>query len=400
MAAHRTSLLRQRPLTTAGLYSVVGSFPLFFAGGFAVRLQEDLGISKSQFGLTIAAYFITSAVGSFVIGSLIDKFGTRSGFGLAGVGGGVSAVLVAISQSFWPLAIALGLAGISNTAGQLAGNRVLANVSTKRQGLGFGTKQAAVPLGSFIAGTVIGTLGAGIDWRASFLAYSVFAFATVLIIPNLDGAVAEQEPRRPVGADWPMLTALAIAGFLGGAAGNGLAVLTVDFFSVAGFAERVGAAALALGSGITIVTRTGIGWFAGRRESTGFIELGIAMTVGAVGFVLLSIGQGSVAILWAGAAIAFLGAWGWPGVMYYAVVKNATTTPGTATGFVVTGVFMGGIAGAPVLAAIAERASYDVAWLTAAIMGAVAAGLTLVASRLASVRRGQVRDEARVVTPL
>ena len=86
--------------------------------------------------------------------------------------------------------------------------------------------------------------------------------------------------------------------------------------------------------------------------------------------------------------------------MYYAVVKNATTTPGTATGFVVTGVFMGGIAGAPVLAAIAERVSYDVAWLTAAIMGAVAAGLTIVASRLAAVRRSQVRDAARVATAL
>ena len=42
------------------LYSVIASFPLFFAGGFAIRLQEDLGINKSQFGLAVAAYFITS----------------------------------------------------------------------------------------------------------------------------------------------------------------------------------------------------------------------------------------------------------------------------------------------------------------------------------------------------
>lgn len=393
MGRLRISILSGRPLSTAGLYSVVASFPLFFAGGFAVRLQDDLGITKSQFGLTIAAYFITSAVGSFVIGSLIDRFGTQAGFALAGIGGGVASVLVAVSQSFSMLALGLGLAGISNTSGQLAGNRVLANVPTKRQGLGFGAKQAAVPLGSFVAGAIIGTLGNGIDWRGAFIAYSIFAFATVLIIPDLDGARADQVARRPVGADWPMLTVLAIAGFLGGASGNGLAVLTVDFFSVAGFAERVGAAALAMGSAITIVTRTGIGWFAGRRNSSGFLELGFAMAIGAVGFVLLATGEGSVGILWAGAAIAFLGAWGWPGVMYYAVVKNSTTTPGTATGFVVTGVFTGGIAGAPVLAAIAERASYQAAWSTAATMGVIAAGLTVLASRLAAIRRRQVRNE-------
>jgi predicted MFS family arabinose efflux permease len=383
-----SSILGQRPLTTAVLYSVVASFPLFFAGGFAVRLQDDLGISKSQFGFAVSAYFVTSAIGSFTIGSLIDKFGARAGFILAGVGGGVASILIAVSNSFWPFAFALGVAGISNTGGQLAGNRVLAGVGPQRQGLGFGVKQAAVPFGSFIAGAVVGALGSEIDWRGAFLAYSVFAFLTIIFAPDGPGKASSSEPRRPVGNDWPCLLALAMAGFLGGAAGNGLAVLTVDAFAASGYTESVGATALAIGSGLTIVMRTAIGWFAGRRNASGFVELGSAMALGAVAFGLMAAAQDNQNLLWVASILAFLGAWGWPGVMYYTVIRNTTTTPGTATGFVVTGVFMGGIAGAPLLASIAERWSYDAAWFTASVMGVVATTLVVTASRLSLVQRG------------
>ena len=387
MQSLRNSILGERPLTTAVLFSVVSSFPLFFAGGFAVRLQDDLAISKSQFGFAVSAYFITSAIGSFTIGSLIDKFGARIGFILAAAGGGVSSILIAISGSFWPFALALAAAGISNTSGQLSGNRVLAGLGPERQGLGFGVKQAAVPFGSFIAGAVVGSLGSELDWRAAFVTYSIFAFTMALLAPDGPGNASAAEPRQPVGKDWKCLLALALAGSLGGATGNGLAVLTVDAFAASGYTESVGATALAIGSGLTIVMRTGIGWFAGRRSASGFVELGSAMGLGAVAFGLMALAQENQPLLWVASILAFLGAWGWPGVMYYTVIRNTTTTPGTATGFVVTGVFMGGIAGAPLLASIAERWTYDAAWITASIMGFVSALLVILASRLSLVER-------------
>jgi len=383
----RGSILGERPLTTAVLYSVVASFPLFFAGGFAVRLQESLAISKSQFGFAVSAYFATSAIGSFTIGSLIDKFGARVGFITAAIGGGVASILVGISSSFWPFALALGVAGVSNTSGQLAGNRVLAGIGPKRQGLGFGVKQASVPFGSFVAGAVVGVVGPEIDWRAAFVAYSIFAFTSALFAPDGPGKALESQPRQPVGEDWRCLLSLALAGALGSATGNGLAVLTVDAFAVSGYTESVGATALAIGSGLTIVARTAIGWFAGRRSTSGFIELGSAMALGALAFSLIVVAQENQFLLWPASVLAFVGAWGWPGVMYYTVIRNTTTTPGTATGFVVTGVFIGGIVGAPLLASIAERWTYDAAWMTASAMGAVAATLVVVASQLSLVQQ-------------
>jgi len=371
-------------LSTAVLYSVVASFPLFFAGGFAIRLQDDLGIDKSQFGLAISAYFITSTIASFTIGSWIDRRGARVGFIMAGIGGSIASVIVASSNSFWPFAIGLGIAGLSNTGGQLGGNRVLAGLGAERQGAGFGVKQAAVPMGSFLAGLAVSTIGSGVDWRAAFFGYSVLALATVTIAPDGPGAASASEPRRPVGDDWPFLLVLATAGMLGGATGNGLAVLTVDAFGAAGFAENVGATALAIGSAITIAGRIGLGWFAGRRQATGFVELGTAMAIGAIAFAILAIAETNQVLIWVGSLLAFLGAWGWPGVMYYTVVRNATTTPGTATGFVVTGVFLGGILGAPLLAIIADRSSYQSAWTTAATMSFVATGLIVLASQISA----------------
>ncbi|MGI9597598.1 MAG: MFS transporter [Acidimicrobiales bacterium] len=150
------------------LYSVVGSFPLFFAGGYAIRLQRDLGISKSQFGWAVSCYFITSTIGSFTIGGWIDRRGSRVGFLTAAIGGAVASAAIAVSGSLLAFAAALGLAGLANTAGQLASNRVLAGIGPERQGTGFGVKQAAVPFGSFCAGTIIGVTGGGIDWRPAF----------------------------------------------------------------------------------------------------------------------------------------------------------------------------------------------------------------------------------------
>lgn len=310
-------VLGRRPLTAAVLYSVVGSFPLFFAGGYALRLQADLAISRSQFGLAVSAYFVTSAIGSFTIGTWIDRRGARVGFIVAAVGGSLASAAISVSWSVWSLAVALGIAGLANTAGQLASNRVLAGVGAERQGAGFGVKQAAVPFGGFCAGVIIGLVGEDIDWRPAFGIYAVVALSTVIIAPTGPGAASVGDPRKPIDRDWPFLLALAAAGALGGATGNGLAVLTVDAFGSAGYEEGVGATALAIGSAIAIFGRSALGWFAGRRKASGFAELGTAMAVGTIGFLILASAGSSRLLLWVGALLGFLAAWGWPGVMYY-----------------------------------------------------------------------------------
>ncbi len=374
-AAGRTrSALQHRPLTASVLYSLVASFPVFFAGAYAVRLQDDLGLSTTRFGWAVSGYFISSALGSFTIGRRIDRLGVRTGFIGAALGGSIASVGVAASTSLLTLGLALAVAGLANTAGQLASNRLLAGLQAARQGVSFGVKQAAVPIGGLGSGLIVGLAGDGLSWRAAFGCYAVAALILAFVAPSETVGPTEVPSRLPIGADWPFLTVLAFGGAFAGAAGNALAVLAVDSFDAAGFDERMGAAALAVGSAVTIVGRIGLGWLAGRRGGDGFAELGAAMALGAAGFGLLAVAGTNAGLLWAGTVVAFLAAWGWPGVMYFTAVRAATSSPATASSVVTAGVFGGGIIGAPLMGAISDTASYSTAWGVAAAMMAVAAG--------------------------
>ncbi len=387
----RVRLLGGYPITTSVLIGIVGSFPLFLAGAYAVRLQEDLGATKSQFGWAAAAYFATATVASAQIGRLIDRFGSRIGGVAAAVGGCVASVFIgAAARSWWMLAIGLGITGLSNTAGQLAGNRILAaSVRPRRQGIGFGAKQASVPIGSILAGIAVSLLGVDVSWRTTFVVYGLVALSLAVVAPEFGaaGRDAVSGSRQGVGADRPALLALSIGGMLIGATGNALAVLVVDAFETAGFGASVAAATLAFGGACSVVGRILIGWVVDRRGSDGYAELLFVVVLGVAGFAALAVAGGSVPLLVIGVALGFAAGWGWPAVIYLVTVRASTAPPATSTGFVLTGVFFGAIVGPPLIATIAERFSYPASWTAAAVMTGLAAIGIEISRRLATAGR-------------
>lgn len=368
--------LRDRPILSALVYAIVGSFPLFLAGAYAVRLQDDLAMSKSQFGFAASAYFITATIGSLQLGRWVDRRGSHVGFVMASVGSAIACLFIGLlADSWWMLGLALGITGFSNTAGQLAGNRILAgDVRVGRQGLGFGTKQASVPLGSFVAGLMVSLLGVSLSWEATFISYAFVALGLGAIAPGFGPPdVVPERRKQSAGPDRPFLIGLGLAGALAGATGNGLAVLVVDAFASAGFEESVAAAALAVGSASAVVGRIGIGWLVDRRGTNGFVELTVVLAIGTVGFGILAAAGSNAIALFVGVMFGFAAGWGWPAIIYFVVVRSATgDSPGAATGFVLTGVFFGAIVGSPLFATIAERVSYTSSWTVATVMTAVA----------------------------
>ena len=372
--AQPTRWLGKFPITTSVLFAIVGSYPLFLAGAYAVRIQEDLGASKSQFGWAAAAYFAAGSIGSIYLGRLVDKHGTRFGGITASVGGAVSMLIIGLLAQHWlVLFLALALTGFSNVAGQLSGNRIIAAyVGSERQGLGFGAKQGAVPLGSFIAGLAVASLGSGVTWRTTFVVSAAFSLSLALFAPEFGAISASETPRlRGVGADAKSLLALAIAGALFGATGNALAVLVVDSFETAGFSPTVAASVLAYGSAAAIIGRVSIGLVVDHRGTNGFSELIVVVLMGVLGFAALAIAGESVVLLAIGVGLGFAAGWGWPAVIYFTTARSSTAPPATSTGFVLTGVFFGAVVGPPLFATIAERASYQAAWTTAAIMTSI-----------------------------
>ncbi len=376
-------LLLPYPITTAVFFTVVGVSPLFLAGAYTVRLQEELGFGTSEFGYSVSAYFLVAAITSARFGPVVDRLGSFIGFRLATAGTTLAALVLALFASNWVwVAVGLGISGMSNTFAQLGANRVIAaNAGGRRQGIGFGAKQAAIPLGSLLAGGAVSILGVDVAWERSFFVLALLAIIAGIIAPRFGAAPSSsgEHVRGGVGDAWPHLALLAAAGGAGGATGNSLAVLVVDAFETEGFTESAAAGVLAFGSAASITVRLLVGWFIDRNQRQGAIELGTLMVVGSVGFLLLAIAGSSRPLLFLGVFLGFAAGWGWPAIIYLVTTRTTEIPPATATGFVLTGVYTGTIIGPLTLGTIAEDVSFQAAWGVASatiLLGAVLVALS------------------------
>jgi hypothetical protein len=102
-----------------------------------------------------------------------------------------------------------------------------------------------------------------------------------------------------------------------------------------------------------------------------------------------------------GTLFVFGAGWGWPGLFNLSVVRNNPNAPGAATGITQTGTYVGAVAGPLAFGAIAEGASFSIAWLVVAGCYVVAAGAMLLGRRLlrASLAAASVDAQASVVGP-
>jgi MFS family permease len=379
--------LASRPITTAVTFTVAGAFPLFLVSAQSSRLQSDLGFGTAELGFAIAGYFLFAAVGSLTIGVPIDRLGATLALRASATTSIASSLLIGVvAQNWLMVGFGLGISGIANTFSQLSANLIVAGqVTGARQGIAFGAKQAAIPLGSLIAGLTVSVLDADVSWRATFIAYAVFSAFMIAVVPKLEHESRHGVGRRSVrdAADGPLVMLL-ISGICAAAAGNSLAVLVVDSFVVGGFSESTAASVLAGGSTAAIVARVAVGSYVDRRQTGGYLELAGLMFVGTVGFLVLSIAGESRVLLFLGVALGFAAGWGWPALIYYVTVRASDVAPATATGFVLTGVYVGTIIGPPLLGSIADEVSYGSAWGVAAALIGVGGGAVLISRALSA----------------
>jgi MFS family permease len=137
---------------------------------------------------------------------------------------------------------------------------------------------------------------------------------------------------------------------------------------------------MALGSGINILVRVAVGHLADRRYGRNLPVVAIQMLVGGASLAALSIGSPSVVV--PAGLVAFALGWSWPGLLLYAVVRVGRDAPGTASGIIQAGAFVGGAAGPALFGVMVGLVGYQTAWQAATACFAVAAGLVLLARRM------------------
>ena len=146
-------------------------------------LHNDLGVSYTLLGLLLSLKSLAAGFTQLPAGILVDRFGARNilvfGFTIIMT----SYLFVALSDSFWMLAILFMLAGIGNAVFHPADYSIMSGlVNSSRMGRSFSAHTFAGHMGSAVAPvvSVFLILTLGWSWRGAVLASVVVGLIMVL----------------------------------------------------------------------------------------------------------------------------------------------------------------------------------------------------------------------------
>jgi MFS family permease len=373
-----------RTLLGASLLTTLGTLPVFLLSSQSVFVREELGFDEVRFGAAVSAFFASAAVAALLGGRLVDRVGRRLSTVVAGLAAATGGLGVALLSHSWSvLVLMLVVLGVANAACQVTSNLTLARaVPAHRRGLGFGVKQSAIPLSIMVAGLAVPIISTTVGWRWTFALTGVGGIAVAVAGLGLTRAgrpapdASAKADRPPAGA--LVVTMLAIT--LASAAANSLGSFLASWGFQVGLTPSQAGLLMATGSGVNILVRVAVGHLADRRYGRNLPIVAIQMLVGGASLAALSIGSPSVVV--PAGLVAFALGWSWPGLLLYAVVRVGRDAPGTASGIIQAGAFVGGAAGPALFGVMVGLVGYQAAWQAAAACFAVAAGLVLLARRM------------------
>jgi MFS family permease len=373
------------PVAAASGLTTLGTLPVFLLASQSVLVRDDLGFGARSFGLAVGAFFAAAAVAAVLGGPVADRVGPRVSTVLAGAlaaTGGLGIGLGA-ADAWSSLLVLMVVLGVANAACQVTANLSMArSVPAHRRGLGFGVKQAAIPLAIVLAGLAVPTVTAVLGWRSTFVASGAAGLLVVLVGLLRRPAVVAGPGPAPV-RDTPPLRALLVsmaAIALASAAANALGAFVASWGFEVGLSPSEAGVLMAVGSALNIAARLLAGHLADRRHGRNLPVVAAQMLIGAVALAALSVPV--VGVLVPATVVAFAVGWSWPGLMLYAVVRVGRDAPATASGIVQAGAFVGGAAGPLAFGYLVDLTSFPVAWRAASVLFLLAAGLVLVARRM------------------
>ena len=373
MANPLRAMLTQRPLLAAVIYTGVGALPVFLVSAQILQLEREVGFGVGRLGLATAAFFGAAALAANPAGRVVARVGPGRSLRIGGLLTLASCVIAGTATTWWMLPLATATGGAGNGLIQVASNMAIFDgVAPRRQGLGFGAKQASVPAASVLAGISLPLIGLIFGWRWVFALAGLIALVLVFSAPDLDMAKAAQRNERRVGRPPLSLLMLSLGGISGAMAGNGLSLFIVPSAVDIGITEAAAGAVLAVSSILVVAVRLGAGWTVDRNESRGHVEMAWLAGAGAIGaFVLLA---SSAPLLYLVAMpIAVLGAWGWPGIFFFTVVHSYPEFPARASGLALSGNLTGTVIGPLIVGWLAGRSNSRGAWVFVTVMAAISA---------------------------
>ncbi len=373
------------PIAAASGLTTLGTLPVFLLASQSVLVRDDLGFGPRAFGLAVGAFFAAAAISAVLGGMVADRVGPRVSTVTAGTLAAAGGLGIGLGvDRWWSLLALMVVLGVANAACQVTANLSMArSVPAHRRGLGFGVKQAAIPLAIVLAGLAVPTVTAAFGWRSTFVACGATGVLVAVAGLRRRVSTATAAPIGPGLRDAPPLRALLVAMTaiaLASAAANALGAFFASWSFEVGLSPSQAGVLMAVGSALNIAARLLAGHLADRRHGRNLPVVAVQMLTGAVALVALSVPV--VDVLVPAAVLAFAVGWSWPGLMLYAVVRLGRDSPATASGLVQAGAFLGGATGPLAFGYLVDLTGYATAWRIAAALFVVAALLVSVARRM------------------
>lgn len=148
------------------LVMATGPLGLYAISALAPVIARDLGLSSGRLGLLALVSYGAAALSAIISGRLVDRFPPRRVQLLLFAGAGLTLVLIAVSQRFWLLIVAMFISGVAQSATNPVTNKLISEeVAQGRQGTIVGIKQSGVQLGQFFTGSALPPLALLLGWR-------------------------------------------------------------------------------------------------------------------------------------------------------------------------------------------------------------------------------------------
>ncbi|SOD99006.1 MFS transporter [Blastococcus haudaquaticus] len=388
--------------TRAGAAAVtvttVGVLPVYMVGVLWVQLQEDLGFGPQLLGTLVASFFLTSAVSALTAGAIVGRFGTSPIVRLSALVGAASMLVIALAaQHTAVLVAALVFAGWGNGIGQPASNDLIARaVAPSRHGLAYGTKQAAIPLSTMIAGVAVPALAIPLGWRTAFAVGAALALLVVLTVPGAGQLRAPGSEERSEAAGpfrrGPLLV-LSLGLMLGAATGNALGSFFVATAVEGGIAPATAGVLAAVASGLGAAARIGFGWLADRFRTRWLLVVAAQMAIGGLSYALL--GTGIELLIAVGALIGYCTGWAWAGLTNFSVARMHPGMAARATSITQVGTGAGAALGPLLFGIVVSATSYSVAWYATAALSAAGGAVVVQGRRMLMRTRPQLAAARR-----
>jgi len=144
-------------------------------------LESDLGIGEKAYSHIIMAFQLLYAVGMVIAGRLIDKFGTKTGYGVAVLFWSIAAMGHALAKGAISFGFWRGMLGISESGNFPAANKTVAEWFPKKErALAIGIFNSGTNVGAIIAPIAVPAIVLAWGWQTAFILTGAVGFIWII----------------------------------------------------------------------------------------------------------------------------------------------------------------------------------------------------------------------------